>query len=60
MGGGVMLRLGRVCRKAQRNQFRAPKETSRGRWLRGWREEKFGETLRGRKESTRLLVPACS
>lgn len=48
---GVMLRLGRVCRKAQKKPVQSPEEISIGRWLRGWREEKFGDTLRGERKA---------
>lgn len=37
--------------EGSKKPVQSPKETSRGRWLRGWREEKFGDTLRGERKA---------
>lgn len=37
--------------EGSKKPVQSPKETSRGRWLRGWREEKFGDTLREERKA---------
>lgn len=49
MGGDV--EAGQGVQEGSKKPVQSPKETSRGRWLRGWREERFGDTLRGERKA---------